>query len=391
MKNKIALLFLTIILISSAYGQDTSLLSSFQRNFARGSLSTKIKVLQDASLVEGVEMGPLYLQAAEFIYDNFQSFQNDPVAQELSLLAIRMIGVAGYEPGAGALWRLFDVEKNSTVRMEVANALSVVGRNKPEIINNLNLWLASQNNIYKSGSGVDLQVLREVIVALGRLGDPSSFPLLLSSAVLGYSAEITRKAQEALTLLKGDYSSMVEEVIRKGSVSEKLAALRLMYASERLKAEQKGELASAALAVALGLASQEIAERDLIRQLRYEAVRALTVLKWSKATSLVIEHFNRIVVEWDRGQVSKSFVLEAISCLGSMGTHEAAVRLTLYLELINSYVDNGQAYDEQVVIAVIKNLELLGDLVAFDYLLYTGYLNYSERVKQAAREALKNL
>ena len=74
-----------------------------------------------------------------------------------------------------------------------------------------------------------------------------------------------------------------------------------------------------------------------------------------------------------------------------MGTHEAAVRLTLYLELINSYVDNGQAYDEQVVIAVIKNLELLGDLVAFDYLLYTGYLNYSERVKQAAREALKNL
>lgn len=391
MKKRIAFITLALFIIYGISAEESAMLNAFQRNFARGSLSTKIRVLQDASQYDGQEMGPLYLQAVEFVYDNFQSFQNDPVAQELSLLAIRMIGSAQYTKASGNLWKLFELDKTTVVRMEIANSLGIVASDNKGVIQSMNRWLSSQNSVFRSGSGVDLQVVREVVIALGKLGDESSFPIILSAAVNGYSSEITRKSYEALTMVKGDYSLLITEVIRKGTVAEKLAALRLMYSSDSLPAEAKGEISVITLETALSLSSSDLGERDLIRQLRYESIRAISALKWSKATALVIQHFNRTIEEWDRGIGGKSFLLEAISCLGSMGTHEAAVRLTMYLELINSYVDNGQAYDEQVVLTVIKNLELLGDKVAFDYLLYTGYLNYSERVKQAAREALQNL
>ena len=74
-----------------------------------------------------------------------------------------------------------------------------------------------------------------------------------------------------------------------------------------------------------------------------------------------------------------------------MGTHEAAVRLTQYLVLLNSYTEKGQGYDEQIALAVVSNLGKLGDKAAFDDLIYATYLNYSAQVKKAARQALESL
>jgi ectoine hydroxylase-related dioxygenase (phytanoyl-CoA dioxygenase family) len=74
-----------------------------------------------------------------------------------------------------------------------------------------------------------------------------------------------------------------------------------------------------------------------------------------------------------------------------MGTHEAAKRLALYLEVLNSYVENGRTINERVALEVIRNLGKIGDRVAFDHVLYTRYLDYSRSVKQAAQEVLQDL
>ena len=74
-----------------------------------------------------------------------------------------------------------------------------------------------------------------------------------------------------------------------------------------------------------------------------------------------------------------------------MATHEAAVRLALYLDILNSDVENGKKVEDNIVLAVIRSLGELGDNVAFDYLLYAGYLDYSDSIKKAARESLNRL
>jgi len=89
--------------------------------------------------------------------------------------------------------------------------------------------------------------------------------------------------------------------------------------------------------------------------------------------------------------VDRNHLLDAIGELGAMNTHEAAVRLTQFLVLINSYTEKGKAYDDQVVFQVLTNLGTLGDKVAFDDLMYTQYLNYPNAVKKAARAALDKL
>ena len=78
--------------------------------------------------------------------------------------------------------------------------------------------------------------------------------------------------------------------------------------------------------------------------------------------------------------VDRNNLLDAIGNLGAMNTHEAAVRLTQFLVLINSYTEKGKSYDDAVVFAVLQNLGALADKVAFDDLMYTQYLNYSTGV-----------
>jgi hypothetical protein len=47
--------------------------------------------------------------------------------------------------------------------------------------------------------------------------------------------------------------------------------------------------------------------------------------------------------------------------------------------------------DERLVLAVVESLGQLGDKVAFADLSFAQYLDYSERVKAAARRAIQQL
>ena len=84
-------------------------------------------------------------------------------------------------------------------------------------------------------------------------------------------------------------------------------------------------------------------------------------------------------------------ILPVIACMGSMQANEAAQALSIFLGLLNSETEQKKTYNEQLLLAVIKSLGELGDKTAFDYLLYVGYLEYPETVKQASRDALARL
>ena len=395
MKKCIAILVLGILLIpaSGIWAQEIDenrLLFAYHRNFARGSLSTKVQVLQDAAESGETGMGKLYLQALDFYLDNYNTLKGDATAIELVKLAARLTGREGYEQAIGSLWEIFKQEEDIGVRVAAMNSLGDLLDAEDPLIQQIYSYLKVQNEQYLLGKEVDIQVISETIMTLGKIGSAETFPALFAAIHLGYPEQVEQKARDAINNLEGDTIEMVVEVLETGFAREKRPVLEWAMQKESFTREQKGTLALKALEVGLELTNNEEINA-LIRELRYAAVRYLTELEWSQATDLLIEHFDQTNVEVDRGITPQSVLLEAIAALGAMGTNEAAVRLSLYLEVLNTYMENGQRVDEQVVLAVVRNLGKLGSNVAFDHLLYTMYLDYPRSVKQAVREVLSDL
>jgi HEAT repeat protein len=336
-------------------------------------------------------MGPLYHQALEFVIDNASIFENDLVARELGILAVRLVGMSGYRDALYSLWEYFTAVEERSIRIEVLNAIGSLAPVDPRLVNNLNRWLDGENDRLRVDEEVDLEVIEEAIVALGKIGDDSSFPVLFSASILGGSDDIDEKAIEALYSIEGNFQDLILRVVEENPLTEKLEALRIGLSNEDINENEKGEIAELALSKGLYTAAGQSQEREILRQIRYESVRALTKYSWSTATNDVIEHFDQTLQEAILGIGRTSHVLEAIGALGAMNTHEAAVRLSLYLDLLNSDVERGKSVEDEIVLAVIQSLGELGDKVAFDYLLYARLLDYSDSIKKAAQDSLNQL
>ena len=392
MRRAFWIMVMLVIIITGGWSQEAGeLLKTYKRNFAIASLDVKIHILEDASGMDSQEMGPLYLQALDYVLDNFSLIPTDQRFRQLSVVALNQIGNLAYTDARHSVWKIFEMDSETTVRANAMNALGVIGKGDEDIIQNINHWLESQNNIFQTGKIPDLQVIIATVTALGQIGDQSSFPILFSAMNLGYSGDITRQARGALLMTQGDLKDHLLVVIKTRTLPEKKEALIMAVESDRLDDDKKGEVAEFALDVGLHTAASDTLLKATAREIRSIANRALSERRWSKATPLVIEHFDNALLEYDRGISSKGFLLEAIAGLGNMGTHEAAVRLTQYLVLLNSYTEKGLGFDEQIMLAVTSSLGKLGDKTAFDDLLYAQYLNYNAPVKKAAREALENL
>ncbi len=366
---------------------------AYQRNFVRSNLATKLDILKDAAGDEKVaaDLGALYQFTLDFSLRNAELLREDADLIRLVGMASEGVGKTGYQPAVGTLWRVFMAFRDTGTRELVLRSLSVLGKGDSQVIENLNQFLGNQNNLYRSGMVPDYTLLGVCIETLGILGDGSSFPVLFSAMIAGYPEQLTRKAAAALASIRGDYKKYLMDVLKKNPPVEKLAAFEAGIVNQGFSPAELGELAETALEISLGLFPAEEADMEAVLDLRYRAVRTLTDLSWTRATTLAIKNFYRVQTDYGNGTAPKERFLEAVACLGAMGSSEAAQSLALQLGLINSQMERNKEYDTELLMAVIAALGAIGDKVAFDYLLYIGYLSYPDEIQTAAREAMNRL
>ena len=375
-----------------AAAQDAeAVILSYQRNFVRSGMDVKLDILRQAQEEDIPGLGPLYELALEFSLQNAELLRDDPALVELATRASRGLGKTGYTRAVSTLWRVFMAFRDSRPRIAVLASLSVLGQGDGQIVENLNQYLANQNNVYRAGMAPDEETLSACIAALAALGDGSSFPVLFSTMIAGYPQRITNQAAEALRSIRGDYKKYLIDVMRKNPPAEKLLAFKAGAANESFNEAARGELAEAALEITLGLYPTDPADLEAVQELRYSAVLELTAQKWTRATSLAIKHFYRVQTDYSAGLAPKSRFIEAVACLGAMSSGESAQALSLQLGFLNAEMEKTHNFDADILFAVINALGEIGDKVAFDYLLYIGYLPYPDDVKAAAREALNRL
>jgi hypothetical protein len=380
-----------------ALAQDAdSVVLTYERNFLRSSLSTKLEIVKESSTYKAADMGPLYAQALRFVVEGESLLGADVELKSLALAASAKAGEAGYAAAASELLGLFEGYDDPEVRAAAASALATAGVGDKAVLERLNAFVASQAQQLRSGAAPESPTLAACVATLGALGDASSMEPLFAVYSSGVQADIGAAAAASLGKLKGDYAAYLAKAIAERPILEKLAALDLCLAEPSFSANGRGALAESALSV--GLSYKGSADSGALAALEREAAGAIRDLRWQRASPLVLQYYRLLLAQYgaadgkdSAAQSLRGDLAKAIGALGAMGSGEAVQALSLQLQLINGQTEQGAAFDEVILRSVIDALGELGDKAAFDYLLYVGYLQYPDPIKQAAKAALQRL
>ncbi len=381
------------ILAGIARAQDPQILvETYAGNFQRGATSeTKLTVVRDAVSLRASGLGPFYHEVVRHVVREVDALSTDSRLQEMALLAIAEIGEESYKPALDSVWDLCRRAAAPEIRIAALATLARIGKGDPRTAGEMTALLDAQNRLVASGKRVDSQLALTLVRTLGEVADPIAARALFTARSLPYPPAVADAANEALLALDGDMRGTLVQIVESGTAAEKEAALVLALRSEALDRSGRAAVAAAALKTGLAAAPSDAEGQRIARQMRAAAVRALARDGWPQGVDLGLEHFGRAVAESGRGLVDSAYVVEAVRALGESGRHEAAERLALYLELVNSYAERRQPYDETVLLAVIDTLGRLGDPIAFANLSYAKYMPYSARVQAAIRQAVAAL
>jgi hypothetical protein len=369
------------------------ILVSYERNFIRANLADKAEILRDAATDEraGEFIGPLYEFALDFVLRHADILREDPEMITLAGLAARGVGLAGYRASVDTLWRVFQSYPDPLIQVDVLGALGNLGKENSRVVGDLNQYLSDTNSRFRSGIFPDYPVLLAGIGALAQAGDRTSFPVLFAVMNAGYPNPVPQEALRAMNAIPYNYAQFLLDVLRRNPPIEKLEAFRIGAYNENFTLAEQGELAEVSLEISLALSGDTPENEAALSSLRYASIPALTRLKWTRATALVIKHFYLVQTDYTQGRTAKSRFLEAVRCLGAMGSSEAAQVLALQLGFLNFQAERTGEFDDALILAIVNALGEIGDKIAFDYLLYIGYLSYPDPIQAAARDALNRL
>jgi HEAT repeat protein len=384
--------FLAVFLGQGLPGQET-ILNSYQRNFMRASLSTKADILRDAATDDRAPefIGQLYDYVLNFALQNADILREDPDLITITVIAARGAGSSAYKSSIDTLWKVFSAFRDSQTRSNVLEALAVLGKGNLGVVENLNQYLANQNSLYRSGMNPDLVTLSACINALASLGDSSSFPVLFSALAAEYPGNISREISGALERIDGDYAEFLLGVIQKNPPQEKLAALKAGLSGRKISPARLGDLSISALEATVDIPTTNSDSGIAINALKSLAAKTLGSLKLTRASPVMAKYFYQVQEDYQAKIAPKDRLIEIISCLGDIGGSEAAQALAFQLGFYNSQTERTGEYDEELVLALVGALGNTGDKIAFDYLLYVGYLAYPESIQSAARDSISRL
>lgn len=389
MRRLICALALVVLGSSTVLYAQSGRLDTFQANFSSANLQTKLEILRASESEDAAAFGPLYAQALSFVVSNAEDLDAEPLLREIAFVAMARVAAGSYTPALNDAWRLYLLYNETTARIQLLNVLAEIAVGSDIIIDAINEWLLTQHNLFAGGRQPDLQVVRTAIETAGALGDGSSYDAVATAILVQYPDVVVESAVRALTQLDAEIPAQTIALVQRRDLVDRRGAFEFFVASSLLDEEQRMELAQATLASTLQLRPRGLDEQEAARQLRFSAAAVLREGMYAPATAVLIRHFNQTVLEFDRGQTVRARVLEAIAALGATGTPEAAVRLTDYLELLNTYSEIDRPYDAQVVLATIQNLAILGQPSSYNALFFTTLIdNFPSRIRDAAREAL---
>lgn len=385
MKKKIFLLIVLFFAFFSFVNANEQI-SIFKKTFYKGNIQDKIKVVSDASLLDE-DMTEIYKIAMDFVVNYANVLKDDAAMINLASLLIEQCYKVSEDIAVSFFKDVFVLYDSEIIKKDI---LSAIGKTK-YTDSSLNSLLNDYGFSLLENSVKNDDLYLTMILAIKKIDNPVFFSLLFRYAASDLISENVRNAAEnAVSSMKNDYKNNMMNIIEEGTLPEKRLALKIVKNDEKNSDFLRAEIAEKALQVSILYIGDTENKQDLI-DFQLDAIRELRRVAWTRSADLIVKFFNFARSEYEAGFIQEDDYVEIIDCVSELASTKASSLLSDYLAFINSQTEQGISCSEPVVLAVITALGNLGNKIAFDNLLYVGYLSYSEEIIEASRIALAGL
>ena len=388
MKKKWFIIFFLFIVMTSTQSSE-SLVLSYQKNFIKASIDTKIEILDIASKITDVNMFPLYNEALEFAITHYPLLQEDSQLIDIAVISIEKLD--RYQNGAvlPLIQRIFESVPEPRVQIACFDFLASYHTKNIEINLYLSSWLEKQIQNQTSGTPVNNKVVLACIESLENTATVEIFDVLFSILLTNFDSNIEKATKKTISNISEGFYNKILGILNKKNIQEAYMAFLIAMNNNNLSSVEKGTIAVQSFD--LGLHTNDSSAHIVAKKLLQESLTIIKALSWSNASPLLVKYFYQIQLDYKNNKTDLQTLTHAIDSLGAMGTSEAAEALSIFLGLLNSEMEQKKMTNETLLLSVINALGELGDKTAFDYLVYVSYLDYSESVKKASRDALARL
>lgn len=375
---------------SDAADKDGILLSSYRRNFARASISVKLDLIKTASESKDITMLNLFRDALKFVSDSYEVLGNDIQLFEIGGITVEWLGSQKDKLSKEEIKLLFINVQDEGLKISCIKALSelVEPDNDKKFIFYLNNLYENTLKASLADKPVKIELLSAYAETLGKFGDKSSFPVLMKTLIYPANSELVFAVRNALNNIHIDYFEEINAKIEDGDILYIYTLFSSAKDNPKLETAELGKIAEASFNAAIVLTDKNA---GIANELKEESLKILAKLKWQKASESVVKYFYKVRADYKNGKTSSEELIKVINCMGKLGSVQCAQVIAIFLGSLNSETELKKTYEEPLVLSTISAAGELGNKIAFDYLIYTEYLNYSPEVKKAARDAAARL
>lgn len=359
--------------------------SDFEKQFIKGDISQKTTAVLAAAEENNYTLA---YKAIDFAIQNKEVLGEDKDLLMLLRTAVQAIEDKPYNQNSDFEVKLIEIFNNfiaEDLRISILDIMSHYP--STQIITLINNFL-TDNTMKKAPMN---PVILKAITVLGKIGNTTSFQLLFAISLNHNWSEYDRQLDAAIAPLAVSCEREILQIMNIAPLDDKLEIMALLSRIQLNSQKILGEVAEIALAASIyniGNAN-EISQSKINLQL--EAIKLLAKAKWTRSSSTVTNFFPTAQKEYENDLITNQQFAEIIKNTAEIASGETASVLSSYLDSLNKEMENGKTPDPAVLMAVIKALGSLGDKSAFDYLLSVTYLDYSEEISSAAKQALSEL
>lgn len=387
--KRIVFVLVFIFCVFSIFAVDQDELLNLRKDFISAGIDVKAVILRSLSQSEDKSLIPIYQDAVEYVKTSYAILQNDDRLLNIGIIAVTKLGELNELKASASIRYLFSTVENEDFQIACLKSLSKLVQKDSAFTDYLNSLYDSGLSDLLSGKASNVNLLRVYAEALGNFADPSSFDVLIKTLFYPVNDGLKDTVKTALNNISFNYFDEILAKTMQKNIQYIWTLYLLAKENKRIEGPELGRISE--LVIDYGLKNLKGADLESSENLIEETLPVLSALKWSKASSQVNKFFYYAQGLRKTSLRGDELLIKIIDCMGNLGTIECSQNLSIFLGVLNSETEKTKQYSEPLVLSVITALRKLGDKTAFDYLLYVEYLNYSETVKQASRNAIEEL